>query len=174
MGRNSVIHGDNQLYALFRQFFHGGSVHAIAFPFPLGDVVHHIGAAGEQVGKQNGSGRDSVRIVIAINGNFLILIHRPANPGHCFFHIGQQKRVGKPGCSLQKIRSSLRGMEPSDFQHHGKESRDPGLLRDPVCIFLIQRAHFPFLDSQKTFTALPALGKSVYFSYCTIFENPIQ
>ncbi len=45
-----VIHGDDQPHPLMVQGFNGAHVHAVALPFPLGNVVEHIRPNRFQVG----------------------------------------------------------------------------------------------------------------------------
>ena len=71
------------------------AVHSIAFPFPLGNIIHHIGAQCFQISKNHGRGRDAVGIVIAVNRDFFKAVNGAANAPRSLLHILHEKGIGK-------------------------------------------------------------------------------
>ena len=142
---DAVVHRDNQGDPLLVKGFHGVEVHPVTFPFPLGDIVHHIGTHGLQIGEQDGGGCDAVGVVIAVNRNFLKVVNGPADPLHGLVHVLHQKRVGELPAGKQ-IADLLLLVHTSDFQQHGQKKREGIPFRQLGGPLFIQGGNLPFFD----------------------------
>ena len=101
-GGNARVDGDNQFHAIVLELLNCRFRHAVTFRNAVGNIALHVGALLREIEIQKRRRGDTVRVVIAEHGNFLKIFNRLPDALDRFFHIGEQKRVGKFSFIRQK------------------------------------------------------------------------
>ena len=92
--RNAIVHRDDKMIALFRQFFQNRFVQAIAFILAAGQTASNtLRAHIAQILIQKCGGCDAIHIIIAKNHDRLAAFHCTVDALHRLIHILEQKRI---------------------------------------------------------------------------------
>ena len=87
-GADAVIHRNDQACAAFRNFFQRPLIQPVAFRFSGRDIIIHLGAHIAQKGIQKRGCRNTVAVIIPVNGDFLAKGNRLFNSVHRAVHTG--------------------------------------------------------------------------------------
>ena len=94
-GGDAAVHGDDEGHALQRQLLHGLVVHAVALGETVGDVIAHVAPLRPEImGEQTGGG-DAVHVVVAVDGDRLLVAQRPPDAGGRQIHVFHQVGVAE-------------------------------------------------------------------------------
>ena len=121
-GGDAAVHRDNQGDPLAGQGVNGVVVQAVPLFGTVWDVADHLATQrAEKLGEQTGGG-DAVHVVVAVDGDGLLLPDGPGNALHGLLHIPQEKGVVEQvGAMGQKGRGRWGGVHPPGTQNGGAQ-----------------------------------------------------
>ena len=120
-GGDAAVHGDDELHAVLMELVQGDGVQTVALFQPAGDVADAVGTVAAQKVRQQTGGGDAVHVIVAKNGNFLLVFDGHGHPARGFVHIRHQKRVRKSSATVQNFLRLLAGFDAPGGQHHGRQ-----------------------------------------------------
>ncbi len=95
MRGGAAVDGDDQAVSRCGQPAQRRRVRSVAFADPIGDVDGHVGAEAAEKSDEKGAGGRAVNVVVAENGDRLIVNDGRRHPFGCRDHVAQQARVGQ-------------------------------------------------------------------------------
>ena len=121
-GGDAAVHRDNQGDPLAGQGVNGVVVQAVPLFGTVWDVADHLATQrAEKLGEQTGGG-DAVHVVVAVDGESLLLPDGPGNALHGLLHVSQEKGVVEQvGAVGQKGRGRWGGVHPPGTQNGGAQ-----------------------------------------------------
>ena len=121
-GGDAAVHRDNERDPLARQGINGVVVQTVPLFGTVGNVADHLATQGlENLGEQTGGG-DAVHVIVAVDGNGLLLPDGPGDALHRLLHVLQEKGVVEQvGAVGQKGRGRWGGVHPPGTQNGGAQ-----------------------------------------------------
>ena len=140
-GRNAVVHGHNQGYAVLMELLQAFAAHAVALS-ACRDIPCHIRARTKEPVRQHDRCGHAVAVIVTVYTYPLAAFRCCENPFRSTRHIREQKRVGKAGY-IQQAARSLQRFDPAGDQYLRTELCDPALLPERCRLFRIRLSNFP-------------------------------
>ncbi len=141
---NPAVHRDAQLHAVLVQPIDRGWLQAIAVAQAVGNEVTNVSAEQLECAAKNDCGGDAVDVVVAVDGDALVIRQRLADARDRFRQSGEPRgRVQVIQGGLEKARGIVRIGEAALAQQVGDDGLEPERTSEPVGGRLIDRRVLP-------------------------------